>query len=131
MDKLLALHSQLRLAAGLLDDVARLVRDAPLEPTGAHIHKIGEALACVFEIRHAVEAIRPEFAATFEVAPEETRAANRRLGPLLIAAYDLEAAGESRGAIEILESYAEAESSELHRNIAFREAQRLRSDNAI
>jgi hypothetical protein len=130
MDKLTELHKQLRLAAGILDGAAALIRNAPLEPTGEHIYKIGETLASIFEIRRAVEVLRPELAARSEPASEETSAANRRLGPVLLGAYDLEGQAQPDEAIELLEEYARHETSELHRGIALREVQRLKNNDA-
>ncbi|MES2582559.1 MAG: hypothetical protein V4627_07575 [Pseudomonadota bacterium] len=130
MDKLTELHSQLRLAAGVLDGAASLVRDAHLEPTGVHIYKLGEMLASIFEIQRAIEELRPELATIYEPASEETSAANRRLGPVLLAAYDFESQAQSDEAIRMLEDFAQRESSELHRGIALRELERLRDSDA-
>ena len=130
MDKLTELHSQLRLAVGILDGAAAMIRDAPLEPTGEHIYKIGETLASIFEIRRAVEELRPELAARSKPVSAETSAANRRLTPVLLGAYDLEGQAQAVEAIKLLEEYALYETSELHRGIALREVQRLKSSDA-
>ena len=80
MDKLIELHSRLRLISRLLDGAASMIRDVPLKPTNEHIQAIGSALVSVFEIQHAIYKLRPELEVPYEEPPAEVRAANKRLG---------------------------------------------------
>src|SRR5687768_9561207 len=126
MDKLATLHEQLRIAAGLLDGAATLIRDAPLQPARDHIHRIGEALAAIAEIRLAIGEVRPDLEPPYEPPSEEVSAANRRLGPILLRAYDLAQSSKLTDAIAVLEEYVKNEPSEYHRDIASGEIARLR-----
>jgi len=126
MDKLAALHQQLRIAAGLLDGAATLIREAPLDPTREHIYRIGEALAAIAEIRFAIGGVRPDLEPPYEPAPEAVSDANRRLGPVLLRAYDFAESSKLIDAIAVLEEYVKNESSEHHRDIAQGEIARLR-----
>ena len=126
MDKLATLHQQLRIAAGLLDGAATLIREEHLEPTREHIHRIGEALAAIAEIRLAIGGVRPDLEPPYEPPSKEVSAANRRLGPVLLQAYDLAESSKLTDAIAVLEDYLKNESSEHHRGIAQGEIERLR-----
>lgn len=126
MDKLATLHQQLRIAGELLDGAATLIRDAPLDPTREHIYRIGEALAAIAEIRFAIGGVRPDLEPPYDPAPKEVSDANRRLGPVLLQAYDLAESSRLIDAIEVLEEYVKNESSEHHRDIALGEIARLR-----
>lgn len=128
MDKLADLNNRLRVIGRLLDGAASQIRDAPLSPTGAHIQKIGEALAAVFEIQCAIYKLRPELDTPYEEPPEEVRAANRRLGEALIAAYDLADASKVPEAVAFLREFAKLEPSDYHRGLAEGEAERLRAN---
>jgi hypothetical protein len=130
MDKLATLHHQLRVAAGLLDSAASLVRDVPLEPTSEHIQRIGEALVSLAEIRQAVGKVRPDLGPSYAPASAEESAAHRRLGPVLLAAYDLAANSQLAEAIAVLDNYVKSEPSEFHREIAAGEIERLRGGDA-
>jgi hypothetical protein len=126
MDKLATLHQQLRVASGLLDGAATLIRDVPLDPTGEHIYRIGEALAAIAEIRLAIGDVRPDLEPPYEPAPKEVSDANRRLGPVLLRAYDFVESSKLIDAIAVLEEYVMNEPSEHHRDIAKGEIERLR-----
>jgi hypothetical protein len=126
MDKLATLREQLRIAAGLLDGAATLVRDAPLQPTRDHLHRIGEALAAIGEIRLAIGGVRPDLEPPYEPPSEEVSEANRRLGPVLLQAYDLAESSMLPDAIAVLEDYVNNEPSQYHRDIALGEIERLR-----
>ena len=54
MDSLDRLNRNLVAACILLDNAAGQIRDAALSPTKQHLHSIGEALASIFEIQHAI-----------------------------------------------------------------------------
>ncbi|MFC5498570.1 hypothetical protein ACFPOE_13570 [Caenimonas terrae] len=128
MDALAELNKRLRLIAGLLDGAASLIRDAPLPSTNAHIRRIGEALASVYEIQGALYKLRPELEVPYEDAPEEVRAANKRLGDAMIAAYDLADTAMVAEAIALLADFAKNEPSEYHRSIANGEVERLKAN---
>lgn len=130
MDKLATLHQQLRVASGLLDGAAALIRDVPLDPAREHIYRIGEALAAIAEIRFAIGRVQPDLEPPYEPVPEEVSAANRRLGPVLLQAYDFAESSKLVDAIAVLEEYVMNEPSELHRDIAKGEIERLRQGYA-
>jgi hypothetical protein len=125
MDALANLHQRLRVAASLLDEAASQIRDVPLSPTKKHIRSIGEALASIIEIQSAICKLRPELEAVYEDPPEEVRAANRRLGEVLITAYDLADASRLPDALELLTAFAANEPSEYHRSLVTTEMERL------
>jgi len=125
MDALAKLHQTLKVAASLLDSAAGQIRDASLSPTKAHIHSSGEALAGVFEIQHAIYRTRPELEPKHEEASQEDQSANRRLGETLIAAYDLADSRRLSEAITLLSVFAANDPSELHRELAAIELERL------
>jgi hypothetical protein len=128
MDPLARLDATLRAAASILDNAAGQIRDAALSPTREHIGSIGQALAHIFEIQNAIYQLRPELEPQYTEEPEEVRAANRRLGEALIAAYDLADGGNVQQAVANLQSFAATEPSTLHRELAAREQDRLASN---
>lgn len=128
MDSLDRLNATLRIAASILDNAAGQIRDAALSPTREHIGSVGQALAHIFEIQNAIYKLRPDLEPQHKEEPEEVRAANRRLGEALIAAYDLADSGHVQQAIADLKSFAATEPSSLHRELAVREQTRL-ADN--
>jgi hypothetical protein len=125
MHPLERLHHTLVAAEIILDNAAGQVRDAALAPTNQHIHSIGTALASIFEIQHAIYKIKPELEPKYEEEPEKTRAANRRLGETLIAAYDLADSNKVPEALALLHQFASDDPSEYHRGLAAIEAERL------
>jgi hypothetical protein len=125
MDALANLHQRLRVAAALLDGAASQIREIPLSPTSQHIHSIGEALVGIFKIQSAIHQLRPDLAPDYHEPPAEVRAANRRLGEVLIAAYDLADSARVAEAINMLSNFVSTEPSEQHRALAAREVERL------
>jgi len=118
MDSLERLNRTLVAAGILLDSAAGQIRDAALSPTNQHIHSVGEALAAIFEIQHAVYKLRPELEPKYEEPSEEMSAANWRLGETLIAAYDLADGGKVKDALALLRQFATSDPSEFHRELA-------------
>ena len=110
-----------RLLAGSMDDI----RDLSVGDTKANIRAIGEALTSIFEVQHAIFALRPELEPTFlkEVSPHSD--ANKRLTPVLAEAYRLVDKNNASEAMRLLEVFAASESSELHKGIALGEARRI------
>src|SRR5687767_15731604 len=102
MDPQEQLHRTLRAAAHLLDSAASQVRDIQLQPTKQYLRLIGESLALVFEVQHAVERLKPDLAKPYEESTEEESLANRRLGEAFIAAEDL-AERENNESAEVLD----------------------------
>jgi len=125
MDALANLHQRLRVAASLLDEAASEIRDAPLSPTKQHIYSVGQALASIYEIQSAIYKLRPELETKYEESSEDVSAANRRLGELLIAAYDLADASRLPEALALLSAFATNEPSEYHRSLAKTEIERM------
>lgn len=125
MDSLERLNRTLVAAGILLDNAAGQIRDAALSPTKQHIHSIGEALASIFEIQHAIYKLKPELEPKYEEPTPEVSAANRRLGETLIAAYDLADIGKVQEALALLNHFATNEPSEYHRDLAAIEVERL------
>lgn len=125
MDPLERLNKTLAAAGALLDSAASQVRDAALAPTQKHIHSIGEALVAVFEVQHAIYKLKPELEPKHEETSEEERAANRRLGEVLIAAYGLADTQRVIQGMKLLEDFAASEPSEPHRKLAAAERERL------
>ncbi len=125
MDSLANLHQRLRVAASLLDEAASQIRDVPLSPTKQHIYSVGQALASIYEIQSAIYKLRPELETKYEEPSEEVSAANRRLGELLIAAYDLADASRVPEALALLSAFAANEPSEYHRSLASTEIERM------
>lgn len=125
MDALSNLHQRLRVAASLLDEAASQIRDVPLSPTKQNIYSIGQALASIYEIQSAIYKLRPELETKYEEPSGDVSAANRRLGELLIAAYDLADASRLPEALALLSAFAENEPSEYHRSLAKTEIERM------
>jgi hypothetical protein len=128
MDRLSDLHQTLNLAASLLDRCAGQIRDAALSPTKEHIHSIGEALVCIYDIQRAIYKLRPELEPQYDEPPPDIQKGNRRLGDALIAAYELADNGQLQEAISMLAAFASIEPSELHRSLAEGEIDRLREN---
>lgn len=120
------LHRTLRAAANLLDSAASQVCDMQLQPTKQHLRSIGEALALVFEVQHAVEGLKPELAKRYEEPTEEESLANRRLGEAFIAADDLAERENNESAEVFLERFAAHEHSSFHRDLALLQAARYK-----
>jgi hypothetical protein len=127
-----ASHVDAGAAPGLIVGPYRLIEelDTPLQPTDEHIHRIGEALAAIAEIRIAIGQLRPDLVPPYEPPSEEVSAANRRLGPVLLRAYDRAERSQLAEAVSLLEKYVKNETSEYHRDIATGEIDRLTYDHA-
>jgi hypothetical protein len=110
----------------LLDGAASQIRDAKLLPVKANLHKVGEALASVFELQSAIYKQAPELQLEpkYEEPPEEVRLANRRFGEAMLAADALADEGKLEEARNYLAAYASTEPSEQHRSLALRQASR-------
>ena len=132
MHPLVELHNTLKTACMLLDSAASQIRDTELHPTRQHIHKIGEVLATIFEIKSAIYVQAPELGLErkYEEPSEEVRQANRRLGEAMLAADSIADAGDPKGAREYLLAYAAGESSEYHANLARLQMDRYVEDDA-
>lgn len=94
-------------AANMLDRAALEIRDIPFEPRKEYIHKIGEALANIFEIQHKVYESRPDLQPQYlrKLKPLRNPEANRAWGRAMMSAVDLEEAGDIGGAISLLETF--------------------------
>ena len=128
MHPLETLHQTLRIAGLLLDSAASQIRDAPLVPVRDNILKIGTALAEVSELRLDIHRTAPELnlEQQYEKPSPEDSAANGRLGQVLLVADELASKGKQVEAIATLESFAQGETSELHRAIARSQAENYR-----
>ncbi len=119
------LDSTLRVATGLLDAAAAHVRDIGLSPVQDHIRLIGEALMKVAALQDAIYQVRPELKPAYLEQRSPNPDADRRLTLALVEAYRRSDAGDRAGAIKLLTSFVATEASELHRNIARGESERL------
>lgn len=110
----------------LLDSAAGQIRDANLLPVKSNIHKIGEALASVFEIQSSIYKQAPELELEpkYEEPPEDVRLANRRLGEAMLAADGLADEGKLDEARRYLVTFATSEPSQHHGSLALRQAAR-------
>jgi len=128
MHPLETLHQTLRIAGLLLDSAASQIRDAPLAPVRDNVLKIGSALAEISELRLEVHRAAPELQLelAYEKPSPEDSAANGRLGQILLVADELASKGNHLEATAALESFAEGETSELHRAIALTQAESYR-----
>ena len=126
MDALRSIDLTLAAIAGMLDETAGEIRDAGLEPTSDHLHRIGRALAEVFEIRQAIFAVRPDLEPNWSKAERPPSPDNRLLTRAMVDAIEFERNGDYSGAIELFERFLEGAASPLHIDIAKNEIQRLR-----
>jgi hypothetical protein len=110
----------------LLDSAAGQIRDAKFLPVKSNIHKVGEALASVFEIQSSIYKQAPELQLEpkYEEPPDEVRLANRRLGEAMLVADALADEGKLEEARGHLATFATNEPSEHHANLALRQAAR-------
>jgi len=112
------LDNQLTVAASLLDAATVAIRECQLVPIREHFRRIGDALAKVYEIQHAIYEIRPDLKPRMLREPSEFAAANGRLTIVLSAVYKLGETGQVDEAKRVLTKYVAEESSERHRAIA-------------
>jgi len=120
-----SIHYLLRVAARLLDQAAEEIRDCGLEPVGGNVEHVGRALVEIFAIEEHVYAVRPALKAAFLSEPSPHPEADRRLTRCMSEALELEDAGRKAEAIEKYNEYLALEVSELHREIAAHEIERL------
>ncbi|MGH2361818.1 MAG: hypothetical protein ACRDGM_14925 [bacterium] len=125
MGSLEELNSTLRMATALLDAAVVQVRDLAVSPVRDHIRLIGDAMAKVFEIQETIYQLRPELRPAYLDQRSPNPEADRRLTRLLGDAYRRSDSGDRLGAIELLQSFASTETSELHLEIARHEIERL------
>jgi len=120
------LAQRLEIAGRLLAAAAEDVRDLSLGDTKANSRSIGEALASIFAVQRAVFALRPELEPAYlqQISPHTE--ANKRLTPVLAEAYRLVDAGQIMEAVRVLKAFASTEPSDLHRDVALGEAERLK-----
>lgn len=108
MPSLKTLHSLLTEVASKLDDAAKEIRDIPLEPTKLHIHKIGEALANVFEIQHVIYEFRPDLKPDYLREEVQASEASQALADALLKASGLVGVGEIAAATSVLRQFLES-----------------------
>jgi TolA-binding protein len=108
MPTLDSINSLLGEAAEKLDQAAREVRDAPLEPTKEHIHRIGEALANIFHVQHQIYESRPDLKPPHLDQELKEPEANRALGEAMVKADALVDSGKVTEAIQVMESFISA-----------------------
>jgi len=131
MHPLETLHKTLRLAGLLLDAAANQIRDAPLSPVKDNLLKVGSALAEISELRLNIHRTAPELKLEqqYELPSPEESEANGRLGQALLKSEEFASAGGREEAIAMLEAFAHDEPSELHRAIAFTQAENYRQQS--
>ena len=112
------LNSQLAKAAALLDSAAATIRDAQFHPTSEHIGRVGQALAAVFAVQHAIYELRPDLMPPFLRGKSESSEANRRLTVAMGESDRLASKGQTTQAAQVLKEYLAAETSSHHRSIA-------------
>ena len=112
------LHDQLTVAASLLDAATVAIRECSLAPTREHFRRIGDALAKVYEIQHAIYEVRPDLKPGVLREPSEFAAANGRLTVALSTAYKCGETGQYNEAARLLAEFIAAEPSDRHRAIA-------------
>ena len=122
MASLESIHHLLEEANAKLNEAIQEIRDLPLEPRRAHMHRIGKALSEIFDIQYHIFALRPELTAQALNGPFEHSA-----GALEVALGHARAAEESGNpsvAIAILQWAAPRVNAE-HRSRAEAEVARL------
>ena len=113
-------------ASAFLDRAAGKIRDAGLEPTHAHIERIGRALSEIVEIKQEIHALRPDLEPAYlKQPPGEFAEANRLLVRCVFQASELQMAGDVQAAVAVFKAYLDIETSALHRDIALGEIERL------
>ena len=106
MSKVDRIYKTLWHCAAALDQCAELIRDARLN-ADTNVHRIGMALANIFEIQNEIFRQRPDLKPKEWDKPVSAtqRKNNRRFGKLLIQTEDLCQAQNPRKAIEKLRSF--------------------------
>lgn len=125
-----SINSLLTVAARLIDSAAKKIRDAPFEPVSENIEHMGRALASIFEVQHQIYALRPQLMPEYLEEPSEFSEASKALTETMFRATELEREGNAEGAITEYEEFLRVELSELHREIAVGEIERLRANGS-
>jgi len=112
----------------LLDQAAREIRDAPLNPTSKNIRHIGTALSEVFEIQFQIHALHPELQPSYMKEPSKDPA--KALAWTLERCKVFEEAGEPRTAIAFLQQFLAKETGARQRAMAEAEIRRLEGKDA-
>lgn len=126
MPTLDSINDLLSEAAKKLDQAAREIRDAPLEPAKDHIHRIGEALANVFDIQHQIYEVRPDLKPQHLNQELKEPEANRALGEAMVKADALVNAGKTMQAVKVLENFISSYPNSELRSIAEGEIERYK-----
>ena len=126
MPTLDSINDLLSEAAKMLDQAASQIRDVPLEPAKEHIHRIGEALANVFEIQHQIYEARPDLKPFYLDEELKDLEGNRALGKAMVEASKLADAGNIVEAIKVLENFTNSSPASKLRSIAEGEIERYK-----
>ena len=126
MPTLDSINDLLSEAAKKLDQAAGEIRDAPLEPTKEHIHRIAEALAHIFYIQHQIYEVRPDLKPPHLDQELKEPEANRALGQAMAKADALANAGRTIQAIKVMESFISSYPRSELRSIAEGEIERYK-----
>jgi hypothetical protein len=124
MATLESLNTLLSVAAKLLDEAAREIRDVPLEPREPNICRIGDSLASIYEIQHHIYALRPDLMPEY-LRDTKLAEANSRLAQVLTDVRQAIEANDLPNAAKMLRAYVVQEPSEIHRGIAESELKNL------
>lgn len=123
-----SINNLLNVAAKLLDLAANEIRDGKLDPVRGNIELVGRALAEIFEIQQSVYSVRPDLQPAYLSEPSPNPEANRLLTRFMVEALELEHAGCTAEAIEKYREFLEVNTSDLHREIAKGEIERLSAE---
>jgi hypothetical protein len=126
MPTLDSINDLLTEAAKKLDQAAREIRDEPLEPAKEHIHRIGEALANVFQIQHQIYESRPDLKPGYLAEELKSPEDNRALDEAMLNADKLAGAGKIMEAIRVLENFISSYPASELRSIAEGEIERYK-----
>ena len=126
VDTLRSIDLTLAAVCGILDEVAGEIRDAKLEPTDEHLHRIGRALSEIFEIQRSIYAVRPKLEPAWLKEGPAPSSDNKALTVAFVEAIECEKREDFVAAIAIFEQVLISAHSPLHRDIAENELQRLR-----
>lgn len=123
--KLAELDRLLSVACTMLDSAAGDIRDIPFEPRKEHIHRIGSALAEIFEIREAIWSLQPSLRPKELDEPNLEPIENRAFAHIIQDAYGFEEEGKLKEAIQRFEHFANQTTSVHLREVALSEISRL------
>lgn len=125
MDSIESTHRLLRVAADLLDQAAAGIRESKIEPIRGNIEHIGRALVEIFQIQNSIYSLRPELKPEYLNHESPNPEANRLLTRFMFEASELEQIGRIAEAIDKFKEFLALEKSELHREIAEGEIERI------